>query len=218
MQCTATVLGQKLSPAVAAFTVTRPNAVISAKIKSQVAVDNNWDPAAIPALHFGYNKGTLGINFYYTTDTAGNYQWVQVGHSEAHILNADDGKWYKALGDGVDTFYPYTNNTALGITLKSASDSPGFGPLTVDPEVKRSDLMTMHLMFQPFAGIHPQWVPLRKINWSWSGDAILTSNVWALAVGNPSPQCDPADANETQYPIWTSNITNTFNNNNFQPQ
>jgi hypothetical protein len=69
----------------------------------------------------------------------------------------------------------------------------------------------MWFMFRPSGG---QWVPLKAVNWSWSGSA--TNNAGTFATDNSGPwtlesgtnSVNPPDFEAHSYPVWNSNITN----------
>ncbi len=210
VRCAVKAGGQQLS-AKTTFNVTRPSARITPSIYSAVTVDFNWEQA--PALHFGVKSGPVGIRFSCTNVLPGQFQWVQVGHVVTRVKDGVSNRWYRAEGDGLDTSYPYPKEKAYGIELDFADDSPGVG-LVAGSELTRADSYTMHLMFKPSAASGPQWVPLRKVSWNWGGHAILTNGNWGKVDGNPS--VDSSDSDCTQYPVWQSNITNSWAN--FMPE
>ncbi len=190
-------------PARTTFEVRRPNTTITAQIQNVVTVDNNWLVA--PALHFGY--APPGIKFSYVTDVGAgfSYQWVQTGTVLRRIRNASDGLWYRAGTNGLDTHYPYLKTMINGIEQEWASDSPGSGPLNGDLEYTADDSFTMHLMFKPQVNAaNTIWVPLRQINWSWNGHAVLSNGNYSLADGSAPPP--GADADSTSHPLWERNI------------
>jgi hypothetical protein len=47
-------------------------------------------------------------------------------------------------------------------------------------------------------------VPLRAVNWSWSGTATNGSSGWTLLSGTNS--INPPDFDVQQYPFWNSNV------------
>ena len=64
----------------------------------------------------------------------------------------------------------------------------------------------MHLMFKPQVNAaNTIWVPLRKINWSWSGQTALLNGSYTLSNGNRS--VDESDMDTTSHPVWDVNIS-----------
>ncbi len=55
-------------------------------------------------------------------------------------------------------------------------------------------------MFIP-GGTGSVWVPLQKVDWSWSGHALLSNGVWNLL----SPSNTATNYSTTNYPAWNSN-------------
>jgi hypothetical protein len=62
----------------------------------------------------------------------------------------------------------------------------------------------MWMMFKPDGG---QWVPLRAVNWSWSGSATNNAGTWTLESGS-THSVNPSSFDTTTYPQWNSNVTN----------
>ena len=185
------------------FQVQRPNATITAQIQNVVAVDNSW--LAAPALHFGY--APPGIKFTYGNAVGAglSYQWVQTANSVRRIRKHDDGLWYRSANSGLDTDYPYIKGEVNGVGQEWASDSPGTA-LDGDFEYVINESFTMHLMFKPQVNAaNTIWVPLRKINWSWSGQTALLNGSYTLSNGNRS--VDESDMDTTSHPVWDVNIS-----------
>lgn len=103
----------------------------------------------------------------------------------------------------LDTIYP-----AQIVNAVWTEDSPAqeADPSSEFQSISDSDSFTMWLMFQPIDG---QWVPLRKVNWSWSATAALSGTNWVLT--NATNTANPLDIDSTDYPQWSDNATNHLN-------
>jgi hypothetical protein len=127
---------------------------------------------------------------------SGDLQWVQIIDSTLHRFQTD-AKWQRMSAAGVlDSEYPYTRNEVT-------SDSPGE---TLDPDdikVTVVDKFAMWLQFKP-AGSDSIPVSLRKVSWSWSGEATKGMNGWSLT--SESHDINPIDSDATDLPVWNGNI------------
>jgi hypothetical protein len=155
-------------------------------------------------LHFGNPATTPGITFSRSITVpsgfTGETQWVQVIDSTTRTLTPNGGSMLTLQGSGVlDTTYPY----ALG---SSTNDSPGQGVNPCDfSDVSANDSFSMWLMFKP-PGTGSIFVPLRKVNWSWSGSGgRISACNWILSTSNHST--NPTDADSTDFPTWSTNVT-----------
>jgi hypothetical protein len=207
VQCSATVNGKTITGQ-AAFNVLRPTDTVQAK-SGIVTIDGIYGE---PTLRFGVNiAGLTGMGFSnsitmpngYTGNT--NIQWVQEGISflETEETNDGSGIWYSTgqpTNNVLDTFYPYPPDSA-----STASDSPHSRGLNNYIAVTCSGHFNMWLMFKPDGG---QWVPLRSVNWSWSGTGTNDFGLWVLSSHTNS--INPSDINTSTYPVWTQNLTNFF--------
>ncbi len=165
-----------------------------------VAADSNFNDAQL-ALHYGTPTGTgapgikfvnnTAIPFFPNNGFAGTFQWVQVINSYLFRYHEGTG-WKRAQGGGgLDAGHPYPGGTAA-----STDDSPGIPLTTADRMIASGDFSTW-LEFVPSGG-HP--VPLRRINWNWSGDALRSGTTWSLTSAS-NPVTGNVDTQE--YPSWT---------------
>lgn len=195
VQYTATIRGRQYSKT-ATFNVKRPTARISA---STGTVQLTTFPDGY-GLWFG-NLTTRGITFTRTvtmpTNFNGDLQWVQTWNKSRRINIR--GAWYRSVGEGLDSLYPYE-------TGESAEDSPGIAFGRGWREVEINDSFQMWLMFKP-TGVSEStiWVPLRAVNWGFSGKAVLSGTTWQLMNPNPSQPTNPPDADSITHPRWTQN-------------
>ena len=86
------------------------------------------------------------------------------------------------------------------------TDSPG-SLLTADLKEKCAcDDFWTHLLYKPTGT--SIWVPLRKVNWTWSGNAVRDNPQWDqndLVFGSNST--NPASVNSITHPTWSANVT-----------
>jgi hypothetical protein len=193
VSCTAEVNGFPLL-AYTRFDVTRPDGKLKAWQTGFIAANNNWE-SNILALHFG-NPGMLFEMM--TNNAPGEWEFVQIINSyTARHQNAGDGTWVRAQGTGLDTEFPYPR----WLPPAHTKDAPG---LELFPQSSAATLdfsFTMHLMFKPpTQGIY---VPIRKINWSFSAGATNTGS-WSLT--SATNHVDLQDQNNTAHPVWNDNF------------
>jgi hypothetical protein len=63
------------------------------------------------------------------------------------------------------------------------------------------------LMFTPDGG-HP--VPLRAVNWFWSGSATNGPDGWGLSSSSDNHSHNPTDFETETYPFWKDNVTHFY--------
>ena len=139
----------------------------------------------------------------------GSIQWVQIDFNTILKLVDTNSTAHTNLqehiGPYLDTTYPY-------ITFLNGNpvDDPGM-ELPNGSEYalcQQSDTFEMWMMYQPSNGIP---VPLRAVNWSWTGSATNYLGLsWMLKQGTNT--VNPADFPTTTFPQWNSNVTNAFLN------
>jgi hypothetical protein len=118
------------------------------------------------------------------------------------------------LSDGTNIVpVPTEITTADGLTLDTQSPYGFFSyPLANDSPGVRTDIpyetgasisqnSTMWLMFKPDGG---HYVPLRSVNWYFSGSATNPGTGWILTGSNWSTNPPDVDTG-TNYPTWTNN-------------
>ena len=203
---TATVGGQQ-SSANTTFNVKRPTSTITCTTGS-VAADQDYGFSAGWWLHFG-KKTTVGIYFDTSVTeppgfTGGDTCWFQTTSSYTRRYQLNNGDWYKKQNsgtiydDGPGGTFPVPKNFAPPDT----EDSPG---TSLAQQIKRktaSESYSMYFMYKPTGTAI--WVPLRKVDWSWSGDATRNGQNWNLDSSNHS--ANPASADCTSHPTWNGKI------------
>ncbi len=186
----------------ATFNVKRPTASVTTSTGT-VALD--LASGGTFSLHFGVlsTSGTPGITFSRSitlpTGFTGDTQWVQVVDSTLRTKTPNGGNMLTLQGSGLDTTYPYAVGSSTEGSPRSGISPCDFSSISV------SDSYTMWLMFRP-TGTNAIWVPLRQVNWSWSGQGgRFTTCGWILS--SSSHSTNPADQNSTTFPTWTSNVS-----------
>jgi hypothetical protein len=207
VQCSAMVDGIIISNQ-AVFNVLRP----IAKIIPQTTSVKVQFKAGVTSLIFAGSTNSDGIIFPYSNNVPVNFsgliEWVQVDTSPVSELEdtnlANHVFTEEKSGPYLDTTYPYMQ-TNFGYPV----DSPNIklssltGKYTTAIE---SDTMEMWLLFQPTNGIP---VPLRAVNWYWSGTATNNpsgTDGWGLESGTNT--VNPADFDTETYPVWNDNVIN----------
>jgi hypothetical protein len=213
VQCSVQAGGQTLQ-AQTAFTILKPSADLLAFTNgSVVSVDANYFYISGTALHFGTDAKLVGqtnwgIRFYATNivlngcPSSSTFKFVQLGTLQAEH-NLTNGKSSQYLGSGVDLHFP-ADYFAATETFWPMDDTPG-EPVDGSAQVWRSDQFTMYLFYQVnLADSIP--VPLKKLDWSWSGVAQTNSvGGWQLLSASVSVK----NVNvPTGYPTWTNNLNN----------
>jgi hypothetical protein len=138
-----------------------------------------------------------GISFWQLQkDTEGDWQYIQTGHQKYEYQNADDGKWGKVEGSGLDGGYPNPFDR----------DKPSTG-LPLGCLITKGDgSFTTYLAFKPAAG--GIYVPIRQISWSWNGNAAFTNNAWTLTSGSTNVPASDSPAPSTI--SWTDCVQRTI--------
>jgi hypothetical protein len=189
VQVSATVNGKTITGH-AAFNVLRPTAKISPWTTS-VRVHANllsFDSSTMNGITF---SNTIAI----PTNFPGSIEWVQVDFNPVTELQDTNSTWHiltnYVSGPYLDTTYPYQTFSGT-----NAVDSPALPLPSQYVRGVASDVFEMWMMFKPNGG---QWVPLRAVNWSWSGSATNGPSGWSLQSGTNS--INPTDFDTQTYPI-----------------
>jgi hypothetical protein len=183
-----------------AFNMYRPTSAVSTATGT-VALDGNFNYFG---LHDGKPIGLNGIPGITLTNLStipsgysGTFQWVQVINSFLFRYQKNDGSegWKRAEGGGgLDGGYPYSGNPSW------TEDSPGIsidGPPYVAKYMSAFADFNIWLEFKPSGG---HWVPLRVVNWRWSGEGSLSGSTWTL-IDSSNPVISNEDTED--YATWT---------------
>jgi hypothetical protein len=174
-----------------------------------------------PQAKINATEGTIGINGFYlvfgTTNYgmifsptssgpagfAGTNQWVQVIQGQTNIVTTPTNT---VSSSGCDTQFPYPKAPPGSAGTVDSPDSILAGTYLT---VHRDFNATMYLMWQPYStnalvnGDNTVLVPLRAINWNWSGTATNNSG-WSLVPGSAVYPSNTNDFNVTSEPAWTN--------------
>jgi hypothetical protein len=205
VQCSALVNGKTVTGQ-ATFNVLRPTAKISPWTTSVNVYGN--------LLVFLDLTMPNGITFSNTISIPANFpgsvEWIQVCNYRVRQCLDTNLVWHREIENGLspygDTPIPYTAGLRSGTNPVDSPRQPlpYGGYLLCDA----TNTFTMWMMFKPTNGIP---VPLRAVNWFWSGSATndvsqIGGNDWQLESGTNS--VNPNDFDTQTYPIWNSDIHN----------
>ncbi|MGI8467656.1 MAG: hypothetical protein ACR2N3_04315 [Pyrinomonadaceae bacterium] len=160
------------------------------------------------ALHYGdyYSPGiSFSASATLPSGVSGDIVYVQTVSS--HRTRKPVGGNEQVLqGIGLDSEFPYEAPNE-GVT----SDFPN-QPLDVPcnyTSVSADESFTMYLMFKPQVSTGDSiYVPLRKIDWNWSGTGNRGSSCssWVLTSANPSSPQSLTSEETIDFPEWVTNI------------
>jgi hypothetical protein len=190
----------------------RPRAKIS-PVTSSVSVWTNNGVPALQFLHATSSSTNEGITFYYSLEIppgfSGTAFWIQTISDASRTAMENNSTVHNSVYppfpnlDSVAGELPFPYQSFIGT---NAADSPG-QPLSIFStnyvSVAGSGTFNMWLMFAPDGGVG---VPLRVVNWSWSGSATNNGSGWSLLQGTNS--VNPSDADTETNPRWINNSTN----------
>lgn len=169
-----------------------------------VGVDEWWGSGDW-RLHFGWisalsnANGPEGIEFAYSASSppAGTFKMRQLITSVTHKKQMTaDGTWKIASGsDYLDT----------NLFMPDAVDSPCSEGLTQSYlNYETSTTFSTWLMYKPDS-TGAIFVPLRKIDWFWSGKATRSGTTWSLTASE-KPSAALTSTTTVDFPEWTHNI------------
>jgi hypothetical protein len=188
------------------FKMYRPQATITTQTHSVIVSSARGSPELTFGLPFTNQQGIVfSATISLPPGFSGTTEWVQVvNNSQATRQRASDLKYERYHAAGLDTSFPYGNdptNNPLQTT-----DTPGYQLL--DGYLEYNALTSefeMWFLFQPDGG---ERVPLRAVNWNWSGSATNTLDGWSIEAGTATNSGNPSDFDAQTYPRWTDNVTN----------
>jgi hypothetical protein len=158
-------------------------------------------------LHFGWNSSSPyangrpeGVEFAYSASSApaGIFAMRQLVTSVTHEKQMTaGGTWKTASGsDYLDT----------NLFMPDAVDSPYSELLTpAYLNYETSTTFSTWLMYKPNSP-GAIFVPLRKIDWFWSGKATRSGTTWSLTASD-KPSVAPVSTETVEFPEWTHNIS-----------
>lgn len=159
------------------------------------------------ALHYGKPFGTtpgifFSANAAIPSNFSGDIIWVQVVNSRRTRKPVKSNEQVLA-GIGLDTEFPYgePNSGDEADSPFEKLDSPrSYSSISVN------DTFTMWLLFKPknLPGTSI-YVPLKKVNWSWSGTGTRSASGWILL--NTANTQNPTGVDTVDFPEWIANIS-----------
>jgi hypothetical protein len=219
VQISATVNGQTITGQ-ATFNVLRPTIDFVGSIDNKVTYDANFigSSGGIKCLHFGgsvsngitiYGIDCLATNgnvFGYDQISSYGFLAVQTIFYDTNTLIGTGGSTTTASESGLDNEFP-TGSLGEGDGALF-SDCPGIGYstsyLTNFVQFSTSESFRTVAMFEPFEGIP---VPIKEIDWNWSGSVSLTNGQWVLSSSNAVITVNNQDTPTFQ--TWTNVVQNT---------
>ncbi len=190
------------------FNMFRPKAKITTTTRAVIVASRLGSPTLSFGLPLPNQQGILFTATILVPDGfSGSYEWAQiVNNSQATRQRASDLKYDRYHSAGLDSVFPYGSDPPDNPL--QTTDSPDYGLLGGFLEYNAlTDEFEMWFMFQPNpVGSH--LVPLRAVNWNWSGSATNTLNGWVLESGTGTNSVNPSDFDAETYPYWTDNVTN----------
>lgn len=150
-----------------------------------------------PGIRFTRTNLTIPSGF------MGDTYWVQLVNA-SRTRRRNDGTNEVFQETGLDNRFPYASGDP---NATETTDSPGL-PLTLAYNyATANDSFQMWLMFKP-SGTNSIYVPLRKVNWSWSGSAERPGTLnWTLVPGSAGNTPNPPSVDSTEHPQWSSRVT-----------
>jgi hypothetical protein len=136
----------------------------------------------------------------YTTNSSAGFFVVQVINYNTVSSNSVP---ISVNTNALDNLYPTMN---LGAGDGVFSDSPAIGGFSTNlVQVSKSEGFRTVVMFLPD---EPQAipVPIKEIDWNWSGNAIVTNSHWILTSSNATVSIE--NQNTYLYPTWTNLVLN----------
>jgi hypothetical protein len=191
--------------------VKRPTGTLSGEIMDTVYVDYTFLGDGRPYLHFG-GAAPAGIKFRGTLDRTGvppNSPVSLVQLVGATVIKFKmTGQSYQYTGAGLDNAYPMPNTFTFvdsNMVFILGADRPNNALPTNGVGCSRSDNFETFLMFKPGVGSSID-VPIRKMQWQWSGLATNSNGTWSLLSSNVA--ITATNLNATAHPSWTNNVAN----------
>jgi hypothetical protein len=175
------------------FKVKRPKFTLATATESVNIIEEN----GMPFLYFATetNQGIMFQNtaaVQFPTSYTGTTQWVQIVNNSLRRIDFPSGPPSVDNQTGLDGCYPYARRNS-----GRAFDSPKQGLAGIVVNV--NDDFSMWLMFKPNTP-DAAWVPIKKVDWSWTAQAILSSGQWTYT---ESHSMNPAFFDTVSFPEWT---------------
>jgi hypothetical protein len=146
----------------------------------------------------------------------GKWNWVQLVTPQRNFEepSGQKKKWSQNVSQVLDTDYPYepapytqhpgnagAYNTNSSHTDSDSPSSPLAGYVKASTT---NESFVMYLMFLP-SGEQTRYVPLKKVNWSWSIAVTKAGATWSIDAGSAN-QSASAAAETDEHPTWSANV------------
>jgi len=194
------------------FNVLRPAVNFIGAINGLISYDSNFAFGTGESnLHFGGSTSN-GIITHGIDCTASNpnvvgcsdygFTVVQVITQNSHTDIVAGASYIIQDGTGLDTFDPLAD---LGHGYGTVySDSPGISISNTNvTTLSKSGSYQTVLMFQPF-GVNSISVPIKEIDWNWSGAGTFTNGQWVLASSPTNAAITLNNHDTTTFLQWTN--------------
>lgn len=221
ISCDIISMGQKLNTS-GKIHVIKPTIDFVGSIDGNVALDTNYAGSdGSVYLHFGasVNNGVTnwGINCTasnpnlqgYDTNSNAGFWVVQtiVSDSLSGIKNDGSSHTNTPISNALDNpNYPTKNlGTGIGTVFSDAPSISGFPTNYI--QISKSQSFRTVLMFLPDeSDMIP--IPIKEIDWHWSGTIAFTNNQWFLISSNATITAN--NQLTTSFPMWTNVVTNRY--------
>ncbi len=96
-----------------------------------------------------------------------------------------------------------------GSTPQDTDDTPNIAVFKKEAltYAQSKAFFSMYILFMP-PGRNSNWIPLRRLDWSWKGEAEKKEGRWGLVSGsppNPNPNHRVTSIEDTDHPKWKKN-------------
>lgn len=182
----------------AIYNVKRPNSTLTTQTGSIFI----GTVAGRNVLAFSGENGGVSFNasIVLSSGISGTGQYWQKVNTT--VISTLGGNYLPIAGtDLLDTSLPYGN-------LPSVSDNPHAILPNDATTVVVGSTYTMWLMFKPSGG-DSIWIPLRSVDWRWSGTAKQQDGMWTITKSDHSES--PESVETTKFPIWNGNVKDLLN-------
>jgi hypothetical protein len=191
------------------FDIMRPQVEFTASVTGSIGVGTNYYPGVpIACLYFGEWHSTPGMTFRWQSSSnspPGQYECIQLAQMHSEVAAA--GTNYIGSGHGID-LNPATGNPFYSKTYSNgwwhAVDSPVLPLLGSVTNAACSDSFTTFIMFKPSGVRNPQFVPVIKVSWSWSAEALTNSATGQWELRSSAYPDTPTPLDTTDHPEWDS--------------
>ena len=152
-----------------------------------------------------FHSPRAGITYNYSFDPgsfSSSVHLLQVILNTSRQIQDSNSVWHQYKHNPSSLASPYLDTSD---PYAIDEDSPTINLPESYLRANGSDEFETWLMFQPIGGHR---VPLRAVNWSWSGAATNGPDGWKLTSSPDDHTQNPTSFESETYPAWTDNVTN----------